>query len=128
LSAYAGQEIELRFHYFADMAAVEDGALIDNVEIPAVGFRDDFEAESFQGWRVEGFSLSSGSHDIPVPHYYLLEYRDPYEQFAHAYNYDKSIDGPGFTFFRNEASGEMEAIDFRYRSGVLMWYYNGSYL
>src|SRR5690606_31695801 len=25
-------------------------------------------------------------------------------------------------------SGEMEAVDFRYRSGVLLWYYNGSYL
>ncbi|MEX2367121.1 MAG: M6 family metalloprotease domain-containing protein [Pseudohongiellaceae bacterium] len=128
LSRYRGMEVEIRFHYFADMAAVEDGALIDNVAIPAIGFRDDFEDPLFQGWRVEGFSLSSGSHDIPVPHFYLLEYRDPYEQFTDAHNYDNNLDQPGFTFYRNPETGAMEALDFRYRSGVLMWYYNGSYL
>ncbi|MES2625442.1 MAG: immune inhibitor A domain-containing protein [Pseudomonadota bacterium] len=128
LSAYKGQQVELRFHYFADGAAVEDGALIDNIEIAALDYRDDFEAENFDGWKVQGFSLSGGNHDIAVPHFYLLEYRDPYEQFSSAHNYDKSIDGPGFTFFRNPDNGEMEAVDFRYRSGVLMWYYNGSYL
>ncbi len=128
LNDYKGQEIELRFHYFADMAAVEDGALIDNVSIPALGFSDDFEATEFEGWRVEGFSLSSGEHDLAVPHYYLLEYRDPYEQFANAHNYDNSLDNPGFSFYRNPENGEMEAVDFRYQPGVLMWYYNGSYL
>lgn len=128
LAEYRGQQLDLRFHYYADMAAVEDGALIDNISIAALGFRDDFEAGEFDGWDAQGFSLSSGTHDIAVPHYYLLEYRDPYEQFANAYNYDKSIDGPGFTFFRNAETGAMEAVDFRYRSGVLLWYYNGSYL
>ncbi|MDR2214152.1 MAG: immune inhibitor A [Pseudomonadales bacterium] len=128
LSAYRGQEVELRFHYFADAAAAEDGALIDNLRIAALDYADDFEAENFQGWKVEGFSLSGGSHDILVPQFYLLEYRDPYAQYANAYNYDRSLDGPGFSFFRNPDSGAMEAVDFRYRSGVLMWYYNGSYL
>jgi len=110
------------------MAAVEDGALIDNVRVPALGFQDNFEGEAFQGWTVDGFSLSGGSHDILVPHYYLLEYRDPYIDYASAYNYDKSLVGPGFTFFRNPDNDEMQAVDFRYRSGVLLWYYNGSYL
>lgn len=128
LNGFKGQNVELRFHYFADMAAVEDGALIDNVAIPALGFRDDFEAGEFEGWRVEGFSLSTGNHDLAVPHYYLLEYRDPYEQFANAHNYDNSLDEPGFSFYRNPETGEMEAVDFRYQPGVLMWYYNGSYL
>jgi len=128
LSAYRDLQVEIRFHYFADMAAVEDGALIDNVAIAAIGFSDDFESELFQGWRVEGFSLSSGSHDLAVPHYYLLEYRDPYEQFSSAVNYDRTLGTPGFTFYRNENTGEMEAADFRYRSGVLLWYYNGNYL
>ncbi|MDT8398727.1 MAG: immune inhibitor A [Pseudomonadales bacterium] len=128
LGPYQGQEVELRFHYFADMAAVEDGALIDNVEIEALNFRDDFESTGFQGWSVDGFSLSSGSHDITVPHFYLLEYRDPYETFANAYNYDGSLAKPGFTFYKNPETGVMEAIDFRYRPGVLLWYYNGSYL
>ena len=128
LSDYAGQEIELRFHYFADMAAVEDGALIDNVAIDAIGFYDDFETDSFAGWNATGFSLSGGSHDIAVPHFYLVEYRDPYEEFDAAYNYDNSLDSVGLNFMRNEDNGNMEALDFQYRSGVLVWYYNGEYL
>ncbi len=129
LSEYAGQDgVEIRFHYFADMAAVEDGALVDNVEIAAIGFRDDFEAETFQGWRVEGFSLSSGFHDLAVPHFYLLEYRDPYERFDSAVNYDAALSEPGFSFYRNADSGELEAVNFAYRPGVLMWYSNGTYL
>ncbi len=129
LSDFGGQEsLEIRFHYFADMAAVEDGALIDNVEIAAVDFYDDFEAQAFQGWRVEGFSLSGGSHDLAVPHFYLLEYRDPYEIFESVYNYDSALEGPGFSFYRNAENGELEAVDFAYRPGVLLWYYNGSYL
>lgn len=129
LSAYAGAaQLEIRFHYYADMAAVEDGALIDNVEIAVLGFSDDFEAQTFQGWSVDGFSLSTGEHDLAVPHFYLLEYRDPYQEFATAYNYDSALAQPGFSFYKNAESGELEAVDFAYRSGVLLWYYNGSYL
>ena len=129
LSSYAGaEELEIRFHYFADMAAVEDGALIDNVEIAALEYRDDFKAQTLQGWRVDGFSLSNGSHDLAVPHFYLLEYRDPYQEFASAYNYDSALAQPGFSFYRNAESKDLEAVDFAYRSGVLLWYYNGSYL
>jgi bacillopeptidase F (M6 metalloprotease family) len=128
LSRFRGREVEIRFHYFADMAAVEDGALVDNVSIPAIGFSDAFEAERFDGWKVEGFSLSSGSHDIHVTHFYLLEYRDPYEKFVRATNYDNALAEPGFAFFRNEETGALEALDVRYRSGVLAWYYNGQYL
>lgn len=128
ISRYRGSEVEIRFHYFADMAAVEDGAMIDNVEISALGFGDDFEAPGFQGWRVEGFSLSGGSHDIPVPHFYLLEYRDPYAEFDRAFNYDRVLTEPGFVFYKNGDTGGMEAVDVRYRPGVLAWYYNGEYL
>jgi bacillopeptidase F (M6 metalloprotease family) len=128
LAKYRGQRVQIRFHYFTDMASVEDGALIDNVAIPAIGFVDDFERDAFEGWTVDGFSLSGGSHDIQVPHFYLLEYRDPYATFAHAFNYDSSLAKPGFAFYENADTGKMEAIDFRYRPGVLLWYYNGEYL
>jgi M6 family metalloprotease-like protein len=128
ISEFKGLEVEIRFHYFADGAAVEDGALIDNVQLAALGFSDDFEGAGFQGWGGEGFSLSGGNHDIPVPHFYLLEYRDPYEEFDSVHNYDSSLSNPGLAFYKNNETGEMEAIDFRYRSGVLVWYYNGEYL
>jgi hypothetical protein len=110
------------------MAAVEHGALIDNVSIPAIKFSDSFEADHFDGWKVEGFSLSGGTHDIQVPHFYLAEYRDPYEKFARVQNYDAALAEPGFSFFKNAETSAIEAVDFRYRPGVLLWYYNGEYL
>jgi len=128
LDVYRGSEVKIRFHYFADMAAVEDGALVDNVAIEVIGFLDDFEADTFEGWRVDGFSLSTGSHGILVPHFYLLEYRDPYATFAEAYNYDRNLAQPGFAFYPDPDTGEMAALDIRYRPGVLLWYYNGEYL
>ena len=91
-------------------------------------YRSAYFDPDFQGWRVEGFSLSGGSHDIPVPQFYLLEYRDPYEDFANAYNYDSSLSDRELMFYKNNDTGEMEAIAFRYRPGVLAWYYNGEYL
>ncbi len=77
-------------------------------------------------WTVS--PLSNGIHDLAVPHFYLLEYRDPYQEFASAYNYDSALAQPGFSFYRNAESAELEAVDFAYRPGVLLWYYNGSYL
>ena len=81
LSAYRGKKVEIRFHYFTDMAAVEAGALIDNVKLDALGFSEDFEGSGLTGWEVEGFSLSGGVHRLPVPHFYVLEYRDPWQDF-----------------------------------------------
>ncbi|MBI4376356.1 MAG: immune inhibitor A [Elusimicrobia bacterium] len=126
LSAYRGRKIELRFHYFTDMASVEDGALIDNVEITALGFKEDFEGPELAGWDVEGFSLSGGKHRLAMPHYYLLEYRDPYEKFPSAYNYDRSLSEGSLTFYPDGEKG-FAAMNARYRPGVVMWYYNGAY-
>ena len=127
ISRFRGRQVEIRLHYYADMAAVQDGALVDNVAIPAIKFADSFETGHFDGWKVQGFSLSTGTHDIAVPHFYLLEYRDPYEKFARAKNYDGALAEPWLSFFRNDTTGEVEAVDIRYRSGVLAWYYNGEY-
>lgn len=129
LSPFKGKRIFLRFHYYADMAAVEDGALIDNISIPAIDFYEDFEADIFDSqWSNSGFTLSSGSHDIVVPHFYLLEYRDPYALFESGINYDNNLNRPGFIYFPNPDTGKMEAMDFHYQPGTLVWYYNGEYL
>jgi immune inhibitor A len=127
LSPWRGREVELRFSYFTDMASVENGALIDNVSLPAIGFSEDFEGDGLAGWDNRGFSLSGGSHRLAVPHYYLLEYRDPYAEFASVRNYDRALSRPGFSFFP-AGDGEMAALNVNYRPGVVMWYYNGEYL
>ena len=128
LSAYRGKEVEIRFHYFTDMAAVEAGALIDNVKIEALGFSEDFEGSELKGWEVEGFSLSGGAHRLPVPHFYVLEYRDPWQDFEAAFNYDSTMRRESQVFYRDPESGEFRAFDVRYRSGVVLWYANGSFL
>ena len=127
LAAYRGQRVSLRLHYFADGAAVEDGALVDNIRLDAIDYMEDFEDGSMAGWLSDGFTLSSGNHRLAVPHYYLLEYRDPYANFGKVTNYDANLAKPGFMFFPDQ-QGELKAFNANYRPGVLAWYYNGEYL
>jgi immune inhibitor A len=127
LSEYRGRDVRVRFTYFTDMAAVENGALLDNVSIPAIGFVDDFEGPSLAGWQTQGFTLSPGLHELAVPHFYLLEYRDPYREFETVKNYDRALSHPGFMFFP-DPDGDMSALNVNYRPGIVMWYYNGEYL
>lgn len=127
LSAFAGGSVTLRFSYFTDTAAVENGALIDNISIDAIDFREDFEGEVIAGWVNSGFSLSSGRHELAVPHFYLLEYRDPNAEFAAVKNYDAALTKPRFMFYPTERDG-FEAVNVRYRPGVVLWYYNGDFL
>ena len=127
LEAYRGKQISIRLHYFADGAAVEDGALIDNIRLDALGYNEDFESGAIKGWSSDGFTLSGGEHRIAVPHYYLLEYRDPYASFDSVKNYDAGLAKPGFSFFK-DSDGDMKAFSANYRPGVLVWYYNGEYL
>ncbi|MEE2636429.1 MAG: immune inhibitor A domain-containing protein [Acidobacteriota bacterium] len=127
LSEYRGREVTVRFTYFTDMAAVEDGALLDNVAIPAIDFHDDFERAALTDWEADGFTLSGGRHRLAVPHFYLLEYRDPSRVFDTVENYDQALREPSCLFFPDQDGG-MSALNVNYRSGVVMWYYNGEYL
>lgn len=54
LSAYAGQEIWLRWEYITDAAYTAEGFALDNVAIPEIGFYDDFE-KADATWQMEGF-------------------------------------------------------------------------
>ncbi len=127
LNAYRGKKITVRFTYFTDGAAVEAGALLDNINVAGVGFSDDFEGTEITQWNTNGFTLSGGSHHLAVPHFYLLEYRDPYESFKEAKNYDASLTKPGFIFYSTK-DGKPQAFNINYRPGVVMWYYNGEFL
>lgn len=54
LSAFAGQEVTLRFEYVTDAAVNGEGFLLDDVSIPAVGYSTDFEGDN-GGWEPAGF-------------------------------------------------------------------------
>jgi immune inhibitor A len=54
LSAFAGQEVLIRFEYITDAAVNGEGFLLDDVEIPELGYFTDFEADD-GGWEADGF-------------------------------------------------------------------------
>ena len=55
LSAYAGQEVWVRFEYITDDATIENGFFLDDVAIPEIGFFDDFEQQD-DLWESEGWA------------------------------------------------------------------------
>lgn len=57
LSAYAGEEVWVRFEYVTDDAVNRSGWLVDDVAIPAIGYFSDFE-EGADGWQAEGWLLT----------------------------------------------------------------------
>ena len=62
-----------------------------------------------------------------MPHYYILEYHDPYVRSEGAQRYDRALARPYYRFYENVAKGRMEALRVLPRPGVLAWYYNGAF-
>ncbi|OEH93273.1 immune inhibitor A domain-containing protein [Bacillus solimangrovi] len=75
LSDYAGQNIELKFNYWTDVAAIETGIFVDDIEVIAddevIEF-DDAEGDSI--FTLDGFTKDQGI--LYADHYYLLEWRN----------------------------------------------------
>jgi len=53
LTPYVGDKVLVRFEYVTDDTVYLDGFVIDDIEIPELGFFDD--AEQDNGWQAEGF-------------------------------------------------------------------------
>ncbi len=58
LTPFAGQPIQIRFEYVTDAAVTMPGMFIDDVEIPEIGYFDDFE-EGPGDWQPEGWLLTN---------------------------------------------------------------------
>jgi immune inhibitor A len=110
LSAYAGQNIKLRFRYATDAAFQERGYFVDNIVIRAganVLLNDPVEGGNANGWTPEvksfvvgelpsaGWVLSNGVRILPM--YYLLEWRN-------ADGFDKGLLYTYHTIFNNAAT------------------------
>ncbi|MGP4082160.1 immune inhibitor A domain-containing protein [Pseudalkalibacillus sp. R45] len=75
LSAYAGQNIELKFNYWTDVAAIEKGFYVDDIAINVDGSQLLFDdAEADPAFTLEGFQKDEGK--FSSEHYYLLEWRN----------------------------------------------------
>jgi immune inhibitor A len=55
LSKFAGRKVFIRFEYITDAAVNGEGFLLDDVEVAAINYRSDFEADD-GGWQADGFA------------------------------------------------------------------------
>lgn len=68
ISAYAGQEVQIRFEYVTDDAVNRPGWTIDDISIPEIDFADDVES-GVNGWQAEGFVRT----DNILPQHFLVQ-------------------------------------------------------
>ena len=54
LSQFAGQKVQLRFEYITDLAVNGEGLLLDDIQVDAIDYASDFEADD-GGWFAAGF-------------------------------------------------------------------------
>lgn len=54
LSEFAGKKVWLSFEYVTDAAVTAEGLILDNISIPEIGYRADFEEDN-GGWQAQGF-------------------------------------------------------------------------
>lgn len=110
LSAYTG-DVLLGFRYWTDVAVVEPGFMVDNIEVS--GYPVD-GAESDAGWTFEGFRTTTGTESAFYNNYYVAEFRQ-YRGFdaalATAYNF---------------VGGDW-AERFPYQDGLLISYWDTSF-
>ncbi|MBE7554097.1 MAG: immune inhibitor A [Anaerolineales bacterium] len=68
ISAYAGQEVVIRFEYVTDDAVNRSGWTLDDIRIPEIDFYDDVESGP-NGWQAEGFVRM----DNILPQHFLVQ-------------------------------------------------------
>ncbi len=54
LSQFAGKKVTLSFEYITDEAVTAEGFILDDIEIPSIGYAADFEQDD-GGWITKGF-------------------------------------------------------------------------
>jgi immune inhibitor A len=116
LSAYTG-DVLLGFRYWTDVAAVEPGFMVDNVEI--TGYPTD-GAEEDAGWTFDGFRRTTGTESAYYNNYYVAEFRQyrGYDKgLANAYNFGWSGDPVLYNWVEH----------FPYQDGLLISYWDTSF-
>jgi immune inhibitor A len=116
LSAYTG-DVMLGFRYWTDVAAVEPGFMVDNIEIS--GYPLD-GAEADTGWNFTGFSRTTGTESAFYFNAYVVENRQYLgfdEGLANAYNFGWGGDPVLFNWVER----------FPYQDGLLISYWDTSF-
>jgi immune inhibitor A len=129
LSAYAGQQIQLRFRYMTDWGTTGAGFYVDDITVTANGavLFSDTEA-SPAGWTAAGWTRDGGTRS--APHYYLLEWRNA-QAFSTPHGTGTLANADeGLNFdaqFDPYAVNPYEPRYVPYASGLVQWYRNALY-
>ncbi|MDR1294417.1 MAG: immune inhibitor A, partial [Bifidobacteriaceae bacterium] len=122
LSAYEGEQAQIRFRYVTDTATLQVGLRIDTVSIGVPGFDTDFD-DSSHGWTLSGMGSQWINSATPqyiryTQHYYLAENR----QYA---GYDDVLRTGPYNW-ANELTDSKIVEQFPYENGLLVWYANSA--
>jgi immune inhibitor A len=113
LTAWAGQNVWLRFRYWTDGAAIGDGISIDNLTVTGTAMDG---AETNVGWTFDGFFRTNGTVVTEFAHYYIAEYRT-------YMGYDRALKKGPYSF--TDLDGDW-VEHFPYQDGLLIWYWDTS--
>ena len=122
LSAYAGQEIGLRFRYQTDGAVGGIGFFADEIEVTAGGetlFTSGAE-EGNEGWTLNGFTAQGASYTKLYDNYYIASHRD-YVSF------DKYLKSGPYNFGWQDTEAN-RTEHFPLQDGLLISYWDTSQL
>jgi immune inhibitor A len=103
LDSFIGEKIVIEFEYITDAAVNGEGFFLDDVELEAVGFFDDFEGEE-KGWLSEGFVRIDNS--IPQIMGITIILSDPAQSIKKFIRSEEEI----FTFTVNRDEGNAPEI------------------
>ncbi|MBL0886100.1 immune inhibitor A domain-containing protein [Myceligenerans indicum] len=116
LSAYAGENAQLRFRYTSDGGVAERAMVVDSVSV-GDALSEDFEDAS--DWTGDWQVATDGKYDVTFSHYYLAENR--------VYGgYDATLKTGPYNFGWAQ-SNPNQVEHFPYQDGLLVWYANGLY-
>ena len=129
LSAYAGEDIKIRFRYCTDAGYQADGASLDDVAVPAIGWADDMEGD-VSDWDLDVSSFAGAAPGLGWE--WLTDGKKSFFQYyvAEWRNYDGFDEGLKYAYqtwlyddVDEWAVNKMQAN----APGMLVWYRNGRY-
>jgi len=118
LTAYAGQQVKVRFEMFNDAAYHELGFSVDSISLGGTLVTD--VEDGAPTWTLDGFRVIDGSsYTLIYDQYYLAENKT-YD------GYDKTLsEGPYSADYPLTAPQKVD--QYPYQDGLLIWYVNGRY-
>ena len=117
LSAYTG-DVLLGFRYWTDVAAVEPGFMVDDIQVTGYGLDD---AESDAGWTFAGFRLTTGTESG----FYFNAYVAAFRQYR---GFDDALQTGPYNFgFQDDPMLAGQWVEhFSYQDGLLISYWDTS--